>query len=83
MKKPKTRKDKIKLLNEIQTGKVSIKDLQPMKYFVWFQDLNDRNYFTCHETGVRSTRENIENLKNEHHNTTNIYIEYTRGYTIL
>ena len=83
MKKPKSRKDKIKLLTELQAGKISVNELKPLVYQAWFQDRNDRDYFKCHETGIRCTREKIESYNPKGFNTMNILVEYTKGYSIL
>ena len=78
MRKPSTRQEKIKLLMDLQIGKISINDLKPINYRTWFQDKQNPEQFICQETQSKATRSLIESFDPPGQKTMNIVVDYSR-----
>lgn len=76
MNKPRSRKEKLKLLSEIKTGKISLNELKPTVYEIWVQDRNDQLYYHCENQNIRCKYFEIESYNSKTNNQMNILINY-------
>jgi hypothetical protein len=78
MNKPTTRREKIKLLMDLQTGKLSVSEIKPMIHRVWIQDKQDRDLFFCSELQIKTNRSFIDSFDPTDQKIMNIVIDYSR-----
>lgn len=56
-----TKKEKIQLLGDIATGKVSVKSLKPQPYHFWAQDYDNPELFNCEDRVI-----NVKDTDKQH-----------------